>query len=76
MHSRRFLEDVIETVEPGRYETEMAILVKAVREGYRVHAEPIATRYEEGNPSSHFNKLRDSWLIYRRLFKAAFKRKA
>lgn len=72
LHSRRFLEDVLATVHAGRYETEMEILVKAVRQGYTFVPAPIATIYEEGNPSSHFSKLRDSFRIYRRLFVAAF----
>lgn len=74
LHSRRFLEDVIQTVPGGRYDTEMEILVRAVRGGYRVVSVPIETIYERGNRSSHFNKLRDSYLVYRRLFRAAFGR--
>ncbi len=68
--SRRFAESVIATVAGGRYETEMEIIVKAVREGWTLASEPIQTIYEADNPSSHFHKLRDSWLIYRRLFGA------
>jgi len=75
LHSRRLVEDVIATVPGGRYETEMEILVKAVREGYKVLPVPIQTIYEEGNPSSHFNRLRDSYLIYRRLFTASLRRR-
>jgi len=68
LHSRRFVEDILDTVPGGRYEMEMAILIKAVREGYNVASSPIATIYEKGNTSSHFNKLRDSFLIYRMFF--------
>jgi glycosyltransferase involved in cell wall biosynthesis len=73
LHSRRLLEEIVASVAGGRYETEMEILVVAVRRGYRVVASPIETIYEEGNPSSHFNKLRDSFLIYRRLFRTALR---
>jgi len=73
LHSRRFLESVLETVAPGRYETEMEILVKAVREGFRVLSVPIETIYEPGNPSSHFGKVQDSIRIYARLFKASMR---
>lgn len=73
VHSRRLLDDVLANVAGGRYETEMEILVRAVRRGYTVLPVPIQTIYEEGNPSSHFNKLRDSFLIYRRLFRTALK---
>ena len=73
LHSRRFLEDVVQSVRPGRYETEMEILVKGVREGYAVVPAPIKTIYEVGNPSSHFNKFRDSVRIYLRLFRTALR---
>jgi glycosyltransferase involved in cell wall biosynthesis len=69
LHSRRLLQFIVERVPGGRYETEMEILVKAVRGEFRVTTAPIKTIYEEGNPSSHFNKFRDSFRIYRKLFK-------
>lgn len=72
--SRRFAEDVLETVAGGRYETEMEIVVKAIRQGYRVVSAPIASVYEEGNKSSHFRKLRDSVRIYARLFRSVCRR--
>lgn len=70
VHSRAFAEAVIEDVAGGRYETEMEIIVKAVKDGYTIWPEPIQTVYEPGNVSSHFRKFADSWLIYRRLFSA------
>ena len=73
--SRRFAEAVARDVAPGRYETEMEIIVKAVREGYVVGHSPIQTLYEAGNASSHFHKLRDSFLIYSRLFRAVLRAK-
>ena len=75
IHSRRFLEDILKTIRGGRYETEMEILVYAARGGYKVAASPIRTIYETGNPSSHFNKFRDSWRVIRKLFGTAFSRK-
>ncbi len=71
LHSRRLLEFVVGEIPGGRYETEMEILVKAVRAGFRVTTAPIQTIYEEGNPSSHFNKFRDSFRIYRKLLKVS-----
>jgi glycosyltransferase involved in cell wall biosynthesis len=70
LHSRPFLEDVIATIPGGRYETEMAILVKAIRERRGIVSVPIRTIYEEGNPSSHFRPVRDSFRVYRALFRA------
>ncbi len=69
--SRSLAEDVLRTVPGGRYETEMAILLKAIRDGRRVVSIPIRTIYESGNPSSHFRKLRDSYRVMRTLFRAA-----
>jgi len=70
LHSRRLLERIVHEVAGGRYETETEILVRAVREGYIVVSTPIQTIYEEGNRSSHFDRFRDSWRIYKRLFRA------
>ena len=70
--SRAFVESVLETVSGGRYETEMEIIVKAIREGRPTESVSISTIYEEGNPSSHFRKFHDSYRIYSRLLKAAW----
>lgn len=74
--SRAYAEAVLRDVAGGRYETEMEIVVKAVRENYGVAFSPIATRYEPGNPTSHFHKIRDSYRIYARLFASALRRRA
>ncbi len=71
LHSRPLLEFIVEKIPGGRYETEMEILVKAVRNNFKVTTSPIQTIYEEGNPSSHFNKFRDSFRIYRKLLKVS-----
>jgi glycosyltransferase involved in cell wall biosynthesis len=67
VHSRRFVEDILMRVRGGRYETEMEILARAVKGGFKTVSVPIQTIYEEGNRSSHFNVIRDSFLIYRKL---------
>ncbi len=73
MLSRPFAEAVLASVAGGRYETEMEIIIRALRGGYRVESVPISTIYEEANRSSHFRKIRDSLRIYRRLMRAALK---
>lgn len=73
--SRRFAETVIHEVPGGRYETEMAILGLAIRSGVKVESVPIKTIYEPGNATSHFKKVRDSWLIYRTLIGTALGRR-
>jgi glycosyltransferase involved in cell wall biosynthesis len=75
MLSRRFAQDVVASVAGGRYETEMEVVVKAIREGYRVATLPIQTIYEEGNRSSHFRKIGDSMRIYARLFRSVLRAK-
>jgi len=75
IHSLALAETAVPAVAGGRYETEMDILVTAVRGGFRVTSVPIRTIYEAGNPSSHFDKYRDSARIYRRLFRAALRRR-
>ncbi|GMW01217.1 MAG: hypothetical protein AMXMBFR84_23540 [Candidatus Hydrogenedentota bacterium] len=74
LHSRTFLDYILSAVPGGRYDTEMEILVRAVRKGYKVAACPIQTIYETGNPTSHFNKFRDSYRIYKRLLVTSLRR--
>lgn len=71
--SRDFAQEVLARVAGGRYETEMEMIVLALRGGHAIAAVPIRTIYEEGNASSHFRKLRDSFLIYSRLFRAVLR---
>ncbi|NLV41987.1 MAG: glycosyltransferase family 2 protein [Candidatus Hydrogenedentes bacterium] len=72
--SRRFAEAVLAHVSGGRYETEMEMLVFAVRAGHTVAYSPIRTLYEPDNSSSHFRKVRDSLRIYARLARAVLRR--
>jgi len=51
-----------------RYEFEMNMLLEAKPMGYPMVQVPIATIYLEGNRSSHFDVLKDSFRIYRLLF--------
>lgn len=57
---------------PGdRYEYEMNMLLDAAKQGIAIGEIPIRTVYEEGNPSSHFNPIKDSAKIYRCIFNYA-----
>lgn len=47
-----------------RYEYETSMLLKAKEKDVPFFEVPIATVYDEGNSSSHFNPLRDSMRIY------------
>lgn len=73
--SRRFLEDVLPTLRGGRYETEMELIGRAIRGGFAIESVPIRTIYVDNNATSHFRKVRDSYLIYRTLLKTALGRK-
>jgi len=68
VHSRRLAEHIVRSVQGGRYETEMTIVLLAARGGYALASHPIATIYEPGNRSSHFRKIRDSWRVWHALF--------
>ncbi len=68
--SPRFARAVVDRVAGGRYETEMEMIVLAVRGGFALAHAPVRTVYEPGNRSSHFRKVRDSVRIYLRLAQA------
>jgi putative flippase GtrA len=57
------------TLEGDRYEYEMNMLLSIERWGIDYTEVPIETVYIEGNKSSHFHPLRDSWLIYGKILK-------
>jgi glycosyltransferase involved in cell wall biosynthesis len=73
--SPRFARAVVDRVAGGRYETEMEMIVLAVRGGFTLAHAPVRTVYEPGNSSSHFRKVRDSVRIYLRLARALLGRR-
>ncbi len=64
------LREMLE-LDGERFEYEMNMLMEASRREIKIKESIIATVYLEGNASSHFNPIRDSFLIYRQLFKFA-----
>ncbi len=56
-------------MEGDRYEYEMSMLLNIDNWGIKYIEVPIETVYLEGNKSSHFHPLRDSWLIYGKILK-------
>jgi len=54
------------------YEGELELLIKACKRGHSVREIPIATRYADGRPSSHFRPVRDTWLICRTFLQEFF----
>lgn len=60
---RRLMERML-SVSASGYEFELEMLIAAKHLGFQVIEQPIRTIYEPGNPSSHFEPLRDSMRIY------------
>ena len=60
---RALVERLLKVAATG-YEFELEMLIAAKHQGIRVVEEPIRTIYEPGNPTSHFQPLRDSMRIY------------
>ena len=54
-----------------RYEYEIVMLLDAAQSGMPIVEETIATVYINDNESSHFDTLRDSWKIYKCIFRHA-----
>jgi len=54
-----------------RYEYEMNVLLECAKRNTPIRETDIATVYSDGNACSHFNPLRDSFLIYGEIFKFA-----
>jgi glycosyltransferase involved in cell wall biosynthesis len=60
----RGLAERMLSVTASGYEFELEMLIAAKHLAFDVIEEPIRTIYEPGNPSSHFEPLRDSMRIY------------
>lgn len=54
------------------YEGELELLIKACKRGHGVAEIPVATRYADGRPSSHFRPVRDTWLVCRTFLQEFF----
>jgi len=54
-------------VRGSRYEYEMNVLMAWARQGRKIREITIRTIYLEGNESSHFDTVKDSWRIYREI---------
>lgn len=69
VYPRDFMREAL-NIKPDRYEFELEALLRYYRCGMGVIRQvPITTVYEENNPSSHFNPIKDSIRIYAIFFK-------
>lgn len=60
MMSARFARMFLDNVEPGRYETEMQMLMMAAKNNITIDQIPIETQYIDGNSNSKFRPVADS----------------
>ena len=68
---RDFLADCIR-IEGERFEYETNMLLKMKKRGILFLEQPITTVYDPEDYSSHYNALKDSWRIFRVMFKGLF----
>ena len=71
---RAFTADLIPSllaVSGDRYEYELNVLMDFAGRGIPIREIEIETVYLEGNKSSHFNTVRDSYMIYKEIAKYA-----
>jgi glycosyltransferase involved in cell wall biosynthesis len=77
------ISDIVDAIQPQRYETELRILLFALEQRRRIECVAIKTIYFDGNQQSHFRPIRDSARIYsvlvpaicRSIFRAIFRTK-
>lgn len=66
--SAGFARQVLAKVEAGRYETEMKMLMFAVKAAVRIDQVPIKTTYIDDNKNSKFRPINDSLRVISSLF--------
>lgn len=56
----------------SRFETELELLIKACKKGFRVLSVPIDTQKVDGTGSSHFRPVVDTWLVCKVFLRSLF----
>lgn len=74
LYTRRLIEAI--GFPEHRFEAESAVVVRAIRRGFRVTSLPIHLAVVDGRSTSHFRPLVDSWRIARAVTRARFERKS
>lgn len=69
--SKKLIKQLIQKSFHGHYEMEFNCLLYALSEGNHVRSLPISTIYIDGNRSSHFSTIKDSFKIIKVLIKYA-----
>lgn len=62
-------------IEGNRFEYEMNVLLSCAKDKVKIKEVEIETIYIDNNSGSHFNGIKDSYRIYRDIFKFVFKRR-
>jgi len=62
------LISILLDVEGNRFDYEMNVLYKLIDNNINIIEEEINTIYEDGNKGTHFRMLKDSFLVYKKLF--------
>ena len=68
----RSLLDAFSRIEGERFEYETNMLLRMKRLGISFVEQPIATVYDPEDYSSHYNAVKDSWRIFKIMFKGLF----
>jgi len=63
--------ELMTKIEGERFEYETEMLLSLHKKRIGLVEVPIKTVYTEGNAASHFRPFRDSWLVYRMIFRYA-----
>lgn len=66
--SNGLVDDML-SIDGERYEYEMNVLLQLSRQNISIQEVPIRTVYLDNNSSSHFNPLKDSFMIYKEILK-------
>jgi len=56
-------------IDGERFEYEMYMLLDAPKNNIKIEEETIETIYEDNNSGSHFNPIKDSYRIYKQIFR-------
>ncbi|MFH1457230.1 MAG: bifunctional glycosyltransferase family 2/GtrA family protein [Patescibacteria group bacterium] len=64
----KFIPKILK-IQTNHYEFEMEMLYKALDNKISIKQIPISTIYEDNNSDSHFNPIKDSYKIYKIIFK-------
>ena len=69
------LVDLFLNIDGDRFEYEMNILMYCAKNKIKMKEIVIETIYIDNNSGSHFNKFKDSYLIYKNIIKNLFNKK-